>query len=288
MDKKKTIAFICGGSSAYKFYSQIFGKYKIRLYINGFDNGKSTGLIRSLFPDTLGMSDFRKNLVKLLEMSDSDLAELLETRALVKNIRIDDLAVAAKKIFGTGLEAEARQVVERCRIFADEHFAIGNILLQSAAIKYGGMSGMLQQLNTAEYELISVTNDDNYFLFGCGSSRVWYPEEDIVDQYITTDIIDIKLQKYNQVDSPGEARSSPKIAVDADIAIIGPGTFYSSTFPSLKFLDFASCKDVYLVENAAADFDNLHLTAEEMLVKTCSLVPEAKLIQDGNLKDVLQ
>ena len=62
------ITIISGGSGStniQKGLHEICPNLSINLLINGYDDGKSTGILRKLFPNTLGISDFRKN--QLLE-----------------------------------------------------------------------------------------------------------------------------------------------------------------------------------------------------------------------------
>ena len=60
------ISIITGGSgseSIQKGLHDLMPHLNINLIINGYDDGKSTGVLRKLFPGTLGISDFRKNQV---------------------------------------------------------------------------------------------------------------------------------------------------------------------------------------------------------------------------------
>lgn len=58
------ITIVSGGSGSVEIQKALF-KYdnniNLNLIINGYDDGKSTGQLRTIFPNTLGISDFRKN-----------------------------------------------------------------------------------------------------------------------------------------------------------------------------------------------------------------------------------
>ena len=62
------ITLISGGSGSENIQR---GLYKINkninlnIIINGYDDGKSTGILRKLFKNSLGISDFRKNQIYL-------------------------------------------------------------------------------------------------------------------------------------------------------------------------------------------------------------------------------
>lgn len=79
------ITIITGGSGSSEIQN-VLNKYnpciKLNLIINGYDDGKSTGQIRKVFPNTLGISDFRKNQIleyKLL-YGNNEIYELLNHR----------------------------------------------------------------------------------------------------------------------------------------------------------------------------------------------------------------
>ena len=63
------------------------GKVKLNLIINGYDDGKSTGLIRDIIPGILGPSDFRKNCQNLLQV-DQDIEH--ENLRYFLNLRLKD------------------------------------------------------------------------------------------------------------------------------------------------------------------------------------------------------
>ena len=79
------ITIVCGGSGSIniqKGLHDICNKLPINLLINGYDDGKSTGVLRKMFPGTLGISDFRKNQIleyKLL-YGNNNIYKLLDTR----------------------------------------------------------------------------------------------------------------------------------------------------------------------------------------------------------------
>ena len=71
--KKLNITIFSGGSGNIELLS-ILNDLKnknlinLNLLINGYDDGKSTGFLRELFPTMLGPSDFRKNCENLLNL----------------------------------------------------------------------------------------------------------------------------------------------------------------------------------------------------------------------------
>ncbi len=71
--KKINITIFSGGSGNIELLNVLKDLKKknlinLNLLINGYDDGKSTGFLRELFPDMLGPSDFRKNCENLLNL----------------------------------------------------------------------------------------------------------------------------------------------------------------------------------------------------------------------------
>jgi 2-phospho-L-lactate transferase/gluconeogenesis factor (CofD/UPF0052 family) len=85
MAKKISIALFCGGrgGSAIIFELLRHSFVDLKLIVNAYDDGLSTGAIRHLIPGMLGPSDFRKNLSYLISPHLAEqhaLKELLEYR----------------------------------------------------------------------------------------------------------------------------------------------------------------------------------------------------------------
>ena len=76
--KKINISIFTGGSGNVELINSLaqlqkkLKNLKINLLINGYDNGKSTGFLRDLFPGLLGPSDFRKNCSNLITGYDEE------------------------------------------------------------------------------------------------------------------------------------------------------------------------------------------------------------------------
>ena len=70
--KMKVVVF-SGGRGAGEIINAFHNRPDVSLtvLINGYDDGKSTGVIRSLFPQLLGPSDFRKVISNILSVGDN-------------------------------------------------------------------------------------------------------------------------------------------------------------------------------------------------------------------------
>ena len=88
------ISIITGGSGSENIQRELYKINKeisLNLIINGYDDGKSTGKLRNVFKNTLGISDFRKNQILEYEIrgENKEIYELLNER-FTKNINIYD------------------------------------------------------------------------------------------------------------------------------------------------------------------------------------------------------
>jgi 2-phospho-L-lactate transferase/gluconeogenesis factor (CofD/UPF0052 family) len=91
-ENKIRVVVFSGGRGAGEIISAFHDRPDVSLSIlvNGYDDGKSTGIIRTLFPELLGPSDFRKVISNILNSGDDarkSLSELLEFR--LSNEHID-------------------------------------------------------------------------------------------------------------------------------------------------------------------------------------------------------
>jgi hypothetical protein len=84
------ISLVTGGSGSENIQIGLFllnSNIELNLIINGYDDGKSTGILRNLFPGSLGISDFRKNqlLEYKLRNGENEIYTLLNHRFTVDN-----------------------------------------------------------------------------------------------------------------------------------------------------------------------------------------------------------
>ena len=83
MDKLKVLIFSGGRGSEGLIQYFCQDNFDLKILVNGYDDGLSTGQIRHIFQGMLGPSDYRKTVTNILRHhSDGDqyAAELLESR----------------------------------------------------------------------------------------------------------------------------------------------------------------------------------------------------------------
>ena len=123
----------------------------LTIVVNAYDNGKSTGRIRSYIPGLLGPSDIRKNVSLLLECYNSmQLVNFLEYR-MASNLQrlpmLEFLQLSNPNDF-VSLSFEQYKSIESALAFFDKYqlncgdmfdtfdCAIGNVILASLFLQY--------------------------------------------------------------------------------------------------------------------------------------------------------
>lgn len=115
--------------------SKLDSSYEIRIVINGYDDGLSTGEIRDYLGNILGPSDFRKCISYLGK--NTDVVKLCDYRLPIESTRSD-----LKRFIKTVLNENINELLNSFEKFVgDSNFnysncAIGNIVFSSLFIKH--------------------------------------------------------------------------------------------------------------------------------------------------------
>lgn len=279
------ITLICGGSGSENIQRGLYEINKninINIIINGYDDGKSTGVLRKLFPHTLGISDFRKN--QLLEYKllygNNDTYKILNNRftsndpcnyilELINTLNIEDnikffLINNTKYFFN----------LEQSKTIKYEDFNYMNIIYCSLLHKNN--FNMITVCNIIKKELmlrnnIYINSHDNLILQGITqNNKVLSDEASIVDFNDVNDkIIDVK---FNNNNFPILDKDTESLLLHSDLIIFSCGTQFSSLIPTYKTILFndtlKKCKALkYLILNCDYDNDIINYTGNELLDK---------------------
>jgi len=307
------ITLITGGSGSENIQR---GLYKINkninlnIIINGYDDGKSTGILRKLFKNSLGISDFRKN--QILEYNliygDNDIYKILNNRFTIKNGWRDSLDYLLKLV----------NDIENVNI---RDFLITNItyffnLEESKEIIYEDFNFMniiyCALLHQNDFNIITVCNiiknifnlnnniyvnsHDNLILNGITANNNILVNEESIVNFIPLNnfdkIIDIKFEN-NKIPLLNE--DTKQLLLNSDIIILSCGTQFSSLIPTYKTLLFndifkESKADKYLILNCDYDNDIINYTGDELLDKIneyISLKEDVKIIISDDMNSKL-
>jgi choline kinase len=286
------ISIISGGSGSaniQKGLYEIFPKIEINLLINGYDDGKSTGILRQLFPNTLGISDFRKNQIleyKLL-YGNNNIYNLLNNRFthnnplnyivnLINNTNFNDTE-KLKTFLLDNVEYFFKTEQSKQIIYND--FSFMNIIYCSLLDKYNNNMEIVCEIIKNILGLknnIYVNSNENLILKGITKhGKILLDEGSIVDFNDKNDkIIDVFFDK----DYPILNKKTQELLLRSNIILFSCGTQFSSLIPTYKTLLFKetinnSKASKFLVLNCDYDNDIINYSGDELLDKIDEYLP---------------
>lgn len=263
---KVNITFFSGGSGN-KEILELLNKNKnlnINVITNCYDDGKSTGRLRYLIPGMLGPSDIRKNISNLLDSDNENqnlLKNIIEFRFKKIKFNKNIFKELLKNIFFKNLINQVpiktyNQIIYYMNI-ASKFFAkynkyendisFGNILFAGIYLKEKKFNSSIEIFNKIFLEKIqvyNVTNGQNLFLYALRENGEILSEgemvenkgEKIKDIFLMSKKINIKLTEESDLLKkqifPKINNTIIKLIERSDLIIYGPGTQYSSLFPS--------------------------------------------------------
>lgn len=241
----------------------------LSIVVNAYDNGKSTGRIRSYIPGLLGPSDIRKNVSVLLECYNSkSIANFLEFRLKSNSGNlplIDFFQESYSEVFRLLSFEQYKNIelaldhFEKYQKEVDQNFEtfdcpIGNIILASlflqyekdfnyAVDKYQEIFLPKNRINTQRARVINVTDGENFYLIARSiSGKIFMDESEIVvnqDREIIREIALVSDFKNDTVELAFKNIRMPnanpivlQVLKTMDLLMYGPGTQASSLLPS--------------------------------------------------------
>lgn len=289
------VVIFSGGSGSDFLQQGLYRNYpelNIKIITNAYDNGLSTGLIRTVFDGKiLGPSDVRKNQSRhySLKYGKDEVYSFIEHRFTStdpelyvneyfksldsNNKKLQTLYEIAAAYFKTVPEAKSIEYVD---------FSIGNIIYGYLAHKNNN------SLQAAADEMRSILNidqetilnsDESLFLQAITESgKILHDEADIVDYANENDkIVDIRFATVDgSYKTHSEFCSRAVDAVqDADLIIFSTGTQWSSLIPTYKckpecqysfyeLIDHVKAKKLFLV-NGSPDKDMYGCDGDDIL-----------------------
>ena len=277
------IVILSGGSgndSLIKGLKSFYPRCDIKVIVNAYDNGKSTGICRQI-TNTLGVSDIRKNHARLYETLTPDPNQCVlefynnrydikspkDVEELLYNWGMDDLIPFSNNFFS---RAEARTYNFNC-------FNISNIIYSELYNNYGYEyvnNMMCSRFGIDDFVLLN-SFDNVYLTAKTTSGRIIADEADIVEYCNAEDkIIDVQFFADNDLTYMYNAQELNPVAIcaiqAADLLVISTGTFWSSIYPTLKYGDFytyinnSEAKKIWAINNTE-DKDAYGVTADEFI-----------------------
>ena len=244
------ITILSGGSgndSLIKGLKSIYKNVDVKVVVNAYDNGLSTGVCRSI-TNTLGVSDIRKNHIRMYKAMNPE--DQLDTRLIEFYENRYDLepnceASALELLDGWGLKDKFGIYVHNFfkRIeYSDEHkfnnFNVANIVFSEMYSELG-----YEKTNKISCDLLGIddfvilNSFQNVYLNAITSDyKVINDEGDIVK--LCSNDSKIVNTFYTPALQPELNHKAIDAVVNCDLLLISTGTFWSSIYPTLQYGDF--------------------------------------------------
>ena len=244
------ITVLSGGSgndAILKGLKYYYPECDLKIIINAYDNGKSTGICRFV-TDTLGVSDIRKNHTKMYKIMTPELKQNKDifdfydnrynfTKGNEKNEvleKINSYSFTDDKIKQSVLDFFE---IEKSKEVEYKDFSIANIVYSSMYKKLG-----YEKTNKYFCKLLGIDDcvllnsfDNIYLKANTQKGYIIHDEGELVEWANKNDkIIDVSFDgEYNGINQKAIDRIS-----ESDLIIHSTGTFWSSTYSTLKYGDF--------------------------------------------------
>lgn len=268
-----------GNDALYKGIKKFYPEADIKVIVNAYDSGKSTGICRKI-TNTLGVSDVRKNhsrLYSTTENPNKNYMDFLEGRYSL-GINNEEKQIYEKLAYWNINEQFILDAVKHFFNLYREHknkywfedFNIANIVYSALFNKVGYEKTCELMTNFLGIENnVLINSFDNVYI-----------EANTLDGTIIEDEGDIV--KYKNADNPivniayiGDRNEiiNEKAAnrvLDSDLIIISSGTFWSSIYPTLDYGNFylfineSKAKKIWIMNNEQ-DKDAYGVTSNDFI-----------------------
>uniref|UniRef100_A0A6C0APP5 MobA-like NTP transferase domain-containing protein n=1 Tax=viral metagenome TaxID=1070528 RepID=A0A6C0APP5_9ZZZZ len=294
------ITLLTGGSGSEQIQKGLYSinnHINLNLLINGYDDGKSTGVLRKLFPNTLGISDFRKNQVLEYEIryGKNTIYTILNNRFTSFEPYNYCISLLQKDIINT-IKIFLLENIEyffslnESKEIIYEDFSFMNIIYCSLLHKYNSdmeyvcniIKNILGLKNT-----IYLNSLTNLNLRGITEKKCHLMDENAIVCFNNKDdkIVDV----YFDNEYPTLNKKTEELLSKSDIILFSCGTQFSSLIPTYKTLLFKeaitnSKAQKFLILNCDYDNDIINYTGNELLNKINEYIPLKNIkiiISDG-------
>lgn len=277
--KNLNIAIISGGTgndALVKGLKSLYHDVNITVVVNAYDSGKSTGVCRKV-TDTLGVSDIRKNHTRMYKaMTSTPDERLLEFYDKRYNFTLGNEVIEICSLLDAWGLSQFKIYVENffknetAKNFEYVDFSVANIIYSQMYREIG-----YEETNRIFCELLGI--DDFVVLNSFDNVYLNAHLEDGTTLYDEGDIVELKNadNKIVSLSYVGETSHgiNPKAieAIDnADLIVVSTGTFWSSIYPTLEYLDFykyinnATAKKIWAI-NCMEDKDAYGVSSNDFI-----------------------
>lgn len=316
------IVIIAGGTGSIALqtglYSLLDGKVEgvdIKVIVNAYDNGLSTGLVRKVMGGRiLGPSDVRKNQTTRLKLQnpDSPLIKFLDTRFTLRADEVQDFCHQKIGELANSLEYSTTydtlsSAVNTYFSYSDSvkidynDFSLSNIIYAGLAAQHGysmreAARVMAKILDIPDNVLV---NDDTSLYLGArtksgheitdeGDIVCWNnPDDPIVDVFFTDHL--------GQPNRPVLNEECASVIKDADYIILSSGTQWASLIPTYESRGFDTAMQqskarIFMIMNRAPDKDAPNQSASDIVRQISKYFPSNSLevILDSSAHELMR
>lgn len=291
------ITILSGGSgndSLIKGLKNFYKDANIKVVVNAYDNGKSTGVCRSI-TDTLGVSDIRKNHIRMYksikDIVDKRYVDFFEGRfnltsnplkrslEVLKSCHIEDNwpdnidkpGDIIKRFFDL---YESKKLTEDYNF---DSFCVGNILYAQMYRELGyekTNSIICNYLGIDDFVILN--SFDNVYLGATLDNGTTLDDEgDIVDLASYTNKIK-NIYFYPELEHCKLNVHAIDAVINCDLLIISTGTFWSSIYPTVEYGEFykwinsSGAKKIWAINNEF-DKDSYGVTSIDFISEFSNL-----------------
>ena len=269
------ITILSGGSGNDKIVKGLAKMYRdcdVKVILNAYDSGKSTGICRKV-TNTLGVSDIRKNHSRMyVATSDVVNQSILEFYNGRYNLNgLNDVLNLLNKWDLTQFNEYAERFFDRPEASNYDYvdFSIANIIYSEmyAEIGYEKTNKFFADFLGIDDFVILNSFDNVYLKAITESGHIIEDEGDLVDWCNPSDKI-IKTE-YDGPCTTINPKAIDRI-LDSDLILISTGTFWSSIYPTLDYLEFykyinqSKAKKIWAMNNIE-DKDAFGVTSNDFI-----------------------
>lgn len=242
------ILVISGGSgndALIKGLKKFYPESNVKVLVNAYDAGKSTGVCREV-TRTLGVSDIRKNHIRMYKATTEHVnqcfVEFYDSRYDFTKGNEAEEVVAKLRAWGlSSLEEYAVRFFKRpeAENYDYKDFCVSNIVYAEmyAEAGYEATNKFFCDMLGLDDFVILNSFDNIYIKAQTESGKVIEEEGELVE-YCNPDDIIVKMIYDLRGPEIGLNPVAVNSLYEADLIVVSTGTFWSSIFPTLEYLDF--------------------------------------------------
>lgn len=275
------VVILSGGSgndALVRGLKSFYPSCNIKVIINAYDNGKSTGVCR-LLTDTLGVSDVRKNHIRMYKAThdvvDSRIIEFYENR-----YDFHSMAEVLNKLHDWNLSQFETPVInffsnKLTNNFEFKDFNVANIVYSQMYKEFG-----YEYTNSLFCDLLGIddfvilNSFDNVYLHAITASGNLLTDEGEIVEYCNPNDPIVRISYHTETSEVKlDPTLNPAVVRElerADLIVISTGTFWSSIYPTLdyaslyKFVNLSSAKKIWVM-NSAEDKDSYGVSSNQFI-----------------------